>query len=251
MRQRSIWIGFDHREVDAFVVACHSLRRQMSREIPMSGIVLEDLQARGLYTRPMERQGNRLIDVLSKRADYDGAISTEFAISRFLVKELAREGLALFMDADMLARGDICQLFDECERNAGKAIYCVKHDYRPAEGTKMDGQKQVAYPRKNWSSVFAIDCDAPANKVLTVAMVNSLPGRDLHRFCWLDDSEIGDLGPEWNWLIGHKNPASVDPMLAHFTAGVPSMAGHENDAYANEWRDELNAAAIGALGFGS
>lgn len=248
-RKRSVYVGFDTREVDAFAVACHSVASKTHGPISLHGLVLQDLRDRGLYYRPTEQSGNCLIDVLSKRDDYDGAISTEFAIGRFLVPHLAVEGLAMFIDADFLARGDVAEVFDAVERDAGKAVYCVKHDHRPAGGFKMDGQKQTKYQRKNWSSMMVFDCDHPANKALTVELINSVPGRDLHAFCWLDDEDIGELGPEWNYLVGYTK-ADVDPRLVHFTEGVPSHPGHSGDEHADEWRTALNKAALGALGFG-
>jgi hypothetical protein len=82
------------------------------------------------------------------------------------------------------------------------------------------------------------NCNHPANKRLTLEMVNSFPGRYLHRFCWLLDDEIGALPIEWNWLAGHSSP-KINPSLVHFTDGVPSMHGYENSPYANEWFSEL------------
>jgi hypothetical protein len=71
-------------------------------------------------------------------------------------------------------------------------------------------------------------------------MVNSAPGRDLHRLCWIkDDDLIGELSPEWNWLVGESSP-EVHPSVIHFTSGLPDMPGYENVAFAAEWREELN-----------
>ena len=42
----------------------------------------------------------------------DAPMSTEFSISRFLVPALAKEGWALFLDADMLARANLMRLFE-------------------------------------------------------------------------------------------------------------------------------------------
>ena len=102
----------------------------------------------------------------------------------------------------------------------------------------LDGQAQTQYERKNWSSVMVFNVDHPANAQLTPAMVNALPGRDLHRFCWLEDDQIGELAPEWNFLVGHTDP-SVEPKIVHFTEGGPWMSGYENVAYADEWRRQL------------
>jgi hypothetical protein len=80
------------------------------------------------------------------------------------------------------------------------------------------------------------NCNHPANAALTLDVVNTLPGRDLHRFAWLDDSEIGDLGPEWNFLVGHTEGVT-DPKVVHFTDGPPCLAGFENVEFADEWRE--------------
>lgn len=144
------------------------------------------------------------------------------------------------MDCDVLVRRDINELFDLADPT--KAVMVVKHDYRPANDTKMDGQTQSTYPRKNWSSVMLFNLGHPANRDLTVEMVNSLPGRDLHRFCWLPDHLIGELPQEWNWLVGHSD-RSIDPAIVHFTEGTPSMPGHENDPYSDEWQNTLRCWA--------
>lgn len=222
--KRSIYVGFDPREETACLVAIRSMVGRMSRYIPVGAIRLEELQEAGLYTRPMETRDGRMWDVISQ-----APMATEHACARFLTPHLAKEGWAVFMDGDMLIRADIAEIFEGLDPS--KALYCVKHDHRPEHTAKMDGQTQTVYPRKNWSSVMVFNCDHPANKALTVELVNSVPGRDLHRFCWLTDDLIGDLDPAWNWLV----PA-VDPKIAHFTEGVPDMAGYERQPYAEEWR---------------
>lgn len=249
--KQTIWIGFDGREVDAYFVARQSIARRLTMPITARPIVLSDLQESGLYQRPTKietRDGRRrLLDLLSARADYDGSISTEFAISRFFLPWITGAAghpdgnLALFMDSDVLARGNLARLFEEAERDPGRAVYCVKHDHQPTGTVKMDGQVQTQYARKNWSSVFVMDLNHPANKALTVEALNTLPGRDLHRFCWLDDAEIGDLSPTWNYLVGHS-VGVPDPQLVHFTDGVPSMPGYEHCEFAGEWRAELRRA---------
>ena len=100
----------------------------------------------------------------------------------------------------------------------------------------MDGQVQTQYARKNWSSVIAFNCDHPANAALrSLAFLNDTPGRDLHRLCWLpDDDLIGELAPNWNYLVGHSDE-KLSASIAHFTSGVPDMPGYENQRYADEW----------------
>lgn len=234
--KRGVYIGFDTRQADAFAVAKNSTRRRSNSPIPVRGLVLNYLRRCGLYTRPHEMKDGRMWCPIS-----EAPISTEFANSRFLTPILAAEGLALFMDSDMLVRTDLSRLFDMCEAQKDKyAMWCVKHDHVPENSTKMDNQAQTRYPRKNWSSVMVFNCDHEANKALTLDMVNSVPGRELHRFCWLgkDDDLIGELDVSYNWLVGHS-PEGVEPRIVHYTDGVPSMPGYENSPYADEWWAEL------------
>lgn len=230
-----MYVGWDPREQTAFSVATSSVQRHLSEFIPIHGLVLADLQAKGLYTRPIEHRpgpaGHSILwDVLS-----DAPMATEHACSRFLTPHLAKTGWALFMDGDMLARVDLAEVFEGLD--PAKAVYCVQHQFEPAPGAKMDGQVQAPYARKNWSSMTIWNVDHPANRALTLDLINSAPGRDLHRFCWLDDADIGALDPAWNFLVGHSDP-SIDPKLVHFTSGLPDMPGFENVPYAEEWRAE-------------
>lgn len=228
----SIWIGYDAREAEAFSVARASVRSRLCLPYPIRGLVLRDLQNRGLYTRPTEYRASAADKPIMWDAISDAPMATEFAISRFLVPTLAQRGWALFMDCDMMALADIGKLFDALDPS--KAVHCVKHVHEPKSTTKMDGQLQTFYARKNWSSFMAINCEHPANKVLTVEMVNTLPGRDLHRFCWLKDEDIGALDPAWNFLVGHTDPA-IKPKVIHWTDGGPWF--DPKVAYANEWFD--------------
>jgi len=137
------------------------------------------------------------------------------------------------------------KLFDQLDPRY--AVMCVKHRHEPAEGVKMDGQVQSQYHRKNWSSVMAFNVDHPANDALTVELINSVPGRDLHRFCWLTDDLIGELHQRWNHLVGYTRlyepPAPDNPAIIHWTDGYPLLKGYEQADYADEFFVELNAWA--------
>ncbi len=227
---RSIFMGYDSRQADAFAVGRQSVLRYCD-DIPIQALCQGELRAAGLYSRPQStRNGQMWCDIS------DAPMATEFANSRFLTPFLAGSGQALFIDCDMLARTDISELFRH--NDPSKAVMCVQHpDYEPGETIKMDGQMQTRYKRKNWSSCMLFNVDHPANKRLTIEMVNGLPGRDLHRFCWLHDDEIGELPAEWNWLEGISDPGII-PSLVHFTRGLPHLPGYENSAYAPEWFTE-------------
>lgn len=231
---KTIWIGFDPREEKAFNVARASLLRRLSQPIPVKTLQLGDLRMRKMYQRPIEHRNGRIIDTLSVRGDYDGSISTEHALARFFVPFLALDGLALFMDGDMLVRTDIAAVFENLDPS--KAVHVVKHEHCPNNTTKMDDQVQTSYPRKNWSSFMVWDCSHPTLQLLR-NMVNVAPGRDLHAFAWLIDRDIGELDPRWNHLVGWSK--TVDPHVVHFTEGTPDMEGYGSCEYADEWRAEI------------
>jgi hypothetical protein len=65
-------------------------------------------------------------------------------------------------------------------------------------------------------------------------------GLDLHRFKWLDDSEIGALPLEWNWLVGEYEYRH-DAKMVHYTLGGPYFDEYRDCHYAEEWFAEREA----------
>jgi hypothetical protein len=248
MLSESIWLGWDSREASAFAVARSTCRQRLTRPIPIYGLILDDLQKAGLYKRPIEYRPSAadrpvMWDVIS-----DAPQSTEHANSRFFVPLLAKTGWALFCDGDVIFRSNPARLFDGLDRN--KALYCVNHKHEQKPGTKMDGQIQQSYTRKNSSSVMIFNCDHPANRALTLDVLNSTPGRMLHRFFWLDDCDIGELDQSWNYLIGETAPIEKPVNIGHFTLGLPDMPGYRDCEFADEWRSSLHDWARGSRNFG-
>ena len=219
-----IFVGWDRREPEAFDVAKFSLERRASIPVSVVPIKLDVLRARGLYRR-----------------EADPLASTEFTYSRFLTPTLAGfSGWALFCDCDFLWRADIAELIDRTVKP--KALYCVQHDYRPKEKTKMDGAVQTNYPRKNWSSLMLFNCDHPAVRSLTPGLVNLESGAHLHRMQWVADTDIGALPVEWNWLEGwNERPVHGTPNVVHFTRGGPWFEQWQNVDYGDLWCAERDA----------
>jgi lipopolysaccharide biosynthesis glycosyltransferase len=201
--------------------------------VPIKGLVLNELRSKGLYDRPTEVRDGRLWDVISQ-----APMATEFAISRFLVPYLARKGWAIFVDADVMARVSLTELFAQADRS--KACMVVKHNHNPNSMIKMDGQIQTAYARKNWSSVVLWNCEHPRTRLLTPDVVNRERGLWLHQFSWLGDNDIGELDPAWNHLVGEM-PRNPRAKLVHFTTGTPNIKGYEHCEFADEWRAQLQA----------
>jgi hypothetical protein len=116
-------------------------------------------------------------------------------------------------------------------------VMVVKHDYKTRRTEKYMGAKNEDYPRKNWSSVILWNCNSWPNRKLTPEFVQSQPGSYLHRFSWLDDSRIGELPKEWNWLPDELG-ANADAKLLHYTLGTPCFSEFANTPQADEWHRE-------------
>lgn len=216
-----VFVGYDPREDIAYQVCKHSILRRQS-EAEVRPLVQKELRDAGWYTRPVDKLA-----------------STEFTFTRFLVPELTNfKGWALFMDCDMILTTDIKELFNQADDRY--AVMCVQHDYKVKEGTKMDGQKQTVYPRKNWSSVMLFNCEHPSNQQLTMDLVNNpeINGAYLHRFSWLNDDEIGELSHTWNYLVGVYDDID-NPKLIHYTEGGPWFENYRDCEFHKLWKQEL------------
>jgi hypothetical protein len=221
----NIYIGYDPRESVALYTLAHSILRRSSIPVAISPLVQGQL--RHLYRRP--------------RGPTE---STEFSMTRFLVPALSGyQGWSMFMDCDMLCRTDIAALAAEIERQPDKAVLVCKHDYVPRTERKFLGHVQTKYTRKNWSSLMLFN--NARCRSLTADYVNTATGLELHRFAWVDDTAIGELALEWNWLVGEYeyNP---NARIVHFTIGGPYFPAYRECDYAAEWfaeRDSMQHVA--------
>lgn len=219
----NIYVGWDSREDIAYQVCEHSIRRRTKRNgINVIPLKQNELREGKLYWREVDKLG-----------------STEFTITRFLVPHLNEyKDWAVFCDCDMVWRVDPREIFDLVDDRY--AVMVVKHEYNVEEGLKMDNQMQLPYPRKNWSSVILWNCAHPKNQILDLETVNTATPKYLHRFEWLDDHEIGELSPEWNWLVGWYNePRDGKPKVIHYTEGGPWFEQTRNCDYDLVWKQEL------------
>ena len=215
-----IYVGYDSREDIAWQVCRHSLLRHSTPDLEVYPLRQTTLRELGIYTRGQD------------------AASTEFSLSRFLTPWLAaHDGWSVFVDCDFLFTTDVRRVLDHASRE--KAVYVVQHDYTPANAVKMDGQQQTAYPRKNWSSFILFNNAHPEVKALTPAVVNSQSPAWLHRFQWIsDDSLIGALPLEWNFLEGEYPRPEKVPNAIHYTNGGPWFENWQHVDYGDLWLAE-------------
>jgi hypothetical protein len=198
-----VFIGYDARERAATNVLMDSLYHHSSAPLSITPLVTPQLERAGLYRR-----------------ERDAKQATAFSFTRFLVPSLmGYQGWCIFLDCDMLCRGDIAALW--AQRDDRFAVMCVQHQHTPRESVKFLGEPQTPYPKKNWSSLMLLNTSRCQS--LTPEYVNTASGLDLHRFHWLaGDHEIGAIEGGWNHLVDVQDPAAApESPLLHWTLGGP------------------------------
>ena len=218
---QQVFVGYDTREDIAYQVCEYSIKR-FNPVVQVEPLIQQELRQKKIYWR-----------------EVDKLASTEFTFTRFLVPHLMNfKGWALFIDCDVIFLEDVTNLFALADEKY--AVMCVKHDFKPKPGLKMDGQAQLQYPRKNWSSMMIFNCSHTACKQLTTATVNTATGAYLHRFEWCDDSDIGVLDCSYNWLVGHyAEGTDGTPQILHYTEGGPWFENMRNCEYDHIWKREV------------
>lgn len=208
----NVFVGFDQLEAIAYHVFCQSVLEKSTSLINFTPLAHQNLN-------------------FFKNHD-DG--SNKFIYSRFLTPFLNEySGWAIFADGDMVCNHDITELWNL--KDPSKAVQVVKHEYKTKKTVKYLGNNNEDYPRKNWSSLVLWNCEHPANKILTPEFIQDKPGSFLHRFSWLDDSQIGELPIEWNWLAIEypNNPAAK---IIHYTLGTPCFKEYSTTSQADIWQ---------------
>jgi len=218
MWEVKVFIGYDPREDIAYQVCRESLARNSSMWLDIQPIKQAEMREKNLYWR-----------------EKDPLASTEFSFTRFLTPYLAGyTGWAIFMDCDFLWRGDIAEIKQYMD--PAYAVCVVKHDYKPKETTKMDGQVQTQYPRKNWSSFMLINCGhRKVIQGLHLEDVNNETGMYLHQMMWAGE-DIGELPIKFNYLEGwYTKDDEPNPLAVHFTRGGPWFKDYVDVEYGDEW----------------
>jgi lipopolysaccharide biosynthesis glycosyltransferase len=218
-----IFIGFDQIESVAFHTCVQSIIDHASVPVAIHPLSLNNLKQ--LY-----------------REDHSDG-SNEFIYSRFLVPYLSDfSGTSLFVDGDMIITTDVKELFDKASPE--KAVHVVKHDYKTKAAVKYLGNRNENYPRKNWSSVILWNCSHRSHKILTPDHVAKSSGAYLHRLSWINDSDIGDLDREWNWLVGEYEP-NPNAKLLHYTLGTPCFKDYQTCDQSDLWQHYYNRSQQG------
>jgi lipopolysaccharide biosynthesis glycosyltransferase len=177
MKPIPVFVGYDPREAIAYHTCVNSIIRNSSRPVAIVPVALN------LFKEYSETHT-------------DG--SNHFIYTRFLVPYLMDyQGWAIFIDGDMILRGDIAELWEL--KDYTKDVMVVKHDYETRMTEKYLGNANENYPRKNWSSVILWNCNSIRNRILTPEFVQQSTGAFLHRFSWIDDVKNSKFFSRLEW----------------------------------------------------
>ena len=188
MTQLRVFIGYDPRQPVAFQVAAHSVWKHASMPVAITRLQLNQL--------PMHRRG-----------------LTEFTYSRFLVPYLSGfEGLSLFLDSDVLCRGDVAELLGFPLEHLGVGVFVVPHTLKFERPSVMLFRNALC-------------------KTLTPEYIDD-DSHGMFNFDWA--SSVGALPKEWNHLVGYDVPNPL-AKLVHFTQGIPCWPETIASEFAAEW----------------
>lgn len=193
-----VFVGADERQPIAFSVAQHSLSKNSSKPVAITQLIQNQL--------PVKRRG-----------------LTSFTYTRYLVPWLCNyEGWGLFVDADILVRGDISQL----PWNSEAAVSVVPH-------TNVSKRGQTVSVHFERNAVMLFNCAKCKN--LTPEYIESGTPNKLAE--WAES--IGELPAVWNHLVGYDAP-NPEAKLVHFTMGIPCFEETKDDEFAHEWAEAHN-----------
>lgn len=251
-----MFIGFDERQPLTHLVCKESIIATAQRPCSIYSLRHRTLRDIGFLTRQWEiTQDGTTKDKLDGRP-----FSTNFAFSRFLTPHYARylgvraTDVVVFVDSDFVFLRDINSLFDEFDPRE-HPLWCVQHQYSPSGLLKMDGQTQVKYPKKLWSSLMVFNMMNPAC-IPSLKDVNEKSGTYLHEFDWLPKgATIGSIHEGWNFIPDHSEPRVKEPEIRaiHYTEGTPLMKPEckYSAVYNNYLREVLEKAASDPLILGA
>lgn len=186
-----IFIGYDKRQPLAFNVCRSSIERRASKRVQIEPLMLDWM--------PVKRRG-----------------LTDFSLTRYLVPYLCGyEGMALFMDPDMILLDDIHKLLEHYDEK--HAVSVVK-----------------SQPRFEWPSLMLFN--NTKCRELTLDLVGCGAPQKLE---WAES--VGELPTEWNHCVGYDKP-NPNAKLVHFTQGIPCWPETQNCEFADAWRREAKFA---------
>jgi lipopolysaccharide biosynthesis glycosyltransferase len=137
---------------------------------------------------------------------------TQFTYSRFLVPYLCNfEGVAIFMDADVVVKADIAELAAQADGVSAVQVMKEQHKFE-------------------WASVMLFNC--AQCKILTPEYIDDPANKLLE----LNFGPVGEFSKEWNHCVNRTEPEQAK--LYHFTEGIPLWDEVRGSPLDSAWDDE-------------
>ena len=137
----------------------------------------------------------------------------------------------MFIDDDFIFNKSILPMFYYL--NPDDAVACIKYPQIKHDETKFDGEVNIDYPCKLWSSMMFFNNGHEDCKKLTPEVVNTWTGAQLHQFEWTD--KISAIPEKYIFVEGYDDPdVKWDYTGIHYTRGGP-------------WIDDMDSSHINNL----
>lgn len=193
----TVFIGADPRQPLAYTVCASSVLRHASKRVRVEPI--------GLYpwVTNFRRRG-----------------LTSFTFARYLCPAICGYyGYSIFMDGDIIVRGDIHELFAIGRANPECGVSVASH-VPPFERPSV-----MVFNNRLCRRLTREYVDNPQSVPQSLA--------------WSE--KVGTLPPEWNHCVLWE-PHREDAKLIHFTCGLPCWPETKNSPHADKWLEELRYA---------
>jgi hypothetical protein len=207
----TIYLGYDSRHGDLAKIAKEAVKREIENSVGFGQYVE--------YTKftPVVKLLD-VADIPEYTREYANQ-STEFTYSRFLIPYLENyEGFSIFADDDFIFTKSVLPMFYYL--NTDDAVACIKYPHYEHDATKFDGEVNIDYPCKLWSSLMIFNNGHEDCKKLTPDAVNTWTGKQLHQFEWTD--KISEIPQKYVFVEGYDDPeVKWDYTAIHYTRGGP------------------------------
>jgi hypothetical protein len=134
------------------------------------------------------------------------------------------KGISLFIDDDMIFSKSPLPLFMFLHPDDAVAVCKYDYDNLHTPETKFDGEKNVAYPKKLWSSMMVFNNSHEDCKKLTPEVINTASGKYLHQFEWTD--MVSEIPTKYIHNEGYDD-IKPDAFGFHYTRGGPWVKGQD------------------------
>jgi hypothetical protein len=215
----NIYVGYDSTHNGLEKVCIESINDSIERGLN-----------RGHFMNPTKFKPEiKLLDI-SKLPDYNRDYanqSTEFTYSRFLIPHLENyEGFSIFVDDDFIFNRNLLPMFYYL--NMDDAVACIQYPQYKHDSVKFDGEVNIDYPKKLWSSMMIFNNGHEDCRKLTPEVVNTWTGKQLHQFEWTD--KISKIPEKYIFVEGYDNPKEKWRYSGvHYTRGGPWIDGMNTD----------------------